>query len=565
LPRPRRSGRLRGASKPVQMPHAETVPEQLREHYLTAGHWNALALRDGVEAVAASTPDRVAVIEDGTVWTYRALEEHVGSAVRYLRARGIGPGTAVVVVAPIATVSVVAFLAALRAGGVAMMLDRRCGPADVDLAAGHDGVRLVLSTGEFAARTDLARAGRPVADLDDLLAATEPDRDWGEPDPEQPAAVLFTSGSTSRPKGVVHSLNTLRAGGFSWGHPLRAGRDDITYVGSPLASITGLIQTLRMLESGGALLLDDHFAPAASLARLCAHGASLIGSPPIIVEELIRQAVAEDRQELPVRAIAVGGAMIPRPLLQLALDRYGIRPIRMYGSSEVPSAAATAPSDEGEARLADEGVPAPGAELRVDSDGPGELLVRGPMRFLGYLDPEHNADAFAPGGWYRTGDLARFDGGRLTITGRIKEMVSRKGLKISLMEVDAQAARLPGVAEVAAYGVPDEATGERLVLAVRFEGNGLTRDWQGEDPHVAMDRLVGGLRAAGLATWKLPEQIVVWAQPMPRTPTGKVARRLVADDATERPTALAPRLRGHPHPIWSDARSHPRLPGKEPP
>lgn len=525
------------------MSHAEAVPAQLREHYLAAGYWNAFALRDGVESVATAAPDRVAIIGNGTVWTYRALEERVSSAVGVLRARGIGPGTAVVIVAPIVIASVVAFFAVLRTGAVAMMLDRRCGRADVDLAAEHDDVRLVLCTAGFAAQSDLARTGRPVADLDDLLTASEPDRNWPEPDPEQPAAVLFTSGSTSVPKGVVHSLNTLRAGGLSWGHPLGAGPDDITYVGSPLASITGLIQTLRMLECGGALLLDDGFAPAASLARLCTHGASLIGSPPIIVEELIRQAVAEGRQDLPVRAIAVGGAMIPRPLLQFALDRYAIRPVRMYGSSEVPSAAATALSDEGEARLRDEGVAAPGTELRVDGDGPGELLVRGPMRFLGYLDPDHHADAFAPGGWYRTGDLASFDGGRLAITGRIKETIARKGLKISLMEVDAHAGRLPGVAEVAAYGAPDSETGERLVLAVRLVCNGPAGGPAGDDPQAALERLVGGLRAAGLATWKLPEQIVVWNQPMPRTATGKVARRLVAGDAAGRPTALALRLR----------------------
>ena len=531
----------------MDLSHAEPVPAQLREHYVAQGYWNAFALRDGVESVAAATPDRAAVIEGRTVWTYRALEERVAGAVGFLRARGAAPGTAVVVVAPITVAGVVAFLALLRTGAVAMMLDRRCGRADVELAAEHDDVRLVLCAADFAARADLARTGRPVADLDALLAATEADRGWAEPGAEEPAAVLFTSGSTSRPKGAVHSLNTLRAGGFNWGHPLAAGPDDITYVASPLASITGLIQTLRMLECGGALQLDDRFAPAASLDRLCAHGASLIGSPPIVVEELIRQAVAQDRAGLPVRAIALGGAMIPRPLLQLALGRYAIRPVRMYGSSEVPSATATALSDEGEARLRDEGVAAPGTELRVDGDGPGELLVRGPMRFLGYLDAEHNADAFASGGWYRTGDLARYAGGRLTITGRIKEMVARKGLKISPMEVDDHAGRLPGVAEVAAYGVPDEQTGERLVLAVRFESDGPAGGAAGDDPQTSFGRLIGGLRAAGLATWKLPEQIVFWTQPMPRTATGKVARRLVAEDRTERPIALAPRLRRDPN------------------
>jgi acyl-CoA synthetase (AMP-forming)/AMP-acid ligase II len=529
----------------MDLSHAEAIPAQLRESYIAQGYWNGLALRDGIEAIAAATPDRVAVIEDDVVWTYRALEERIACAVGFLRARQIEVGTAVVVVAPITMAGLVAFLGVVRTGAVAMMLDRRSGRADVELAAAYEEVRLVLCPAGFARDTDLADSGRAVAHLDEMLASDQPDREWAEPDPEQPAAVLFTSGSTSRPKAVVHSLNTLRVGGFNWGHPLAAGPDDITYVASPLASITVLIQTLRMLERGGALQLDDGFAPAASLARLCHRGASLIGSPPVVVEELIKRAVAEDRDQLPVRAIAIGGATIPRALLELALTRYGIHPIRMYGSSEVPSAAATALTDEGEARLRDEGVAAPGSELRVDGDGPGELMVRGPMRFLGYLDAEHNREAFAPGGWFRTGDIACYEDGRLRITGRLKEVVARKGMKISLMEIDDHAGRLPGVAEVAAYGVPDDATGERLVLAVRFGADGETGPTAAslEDIESGFDRLIGGLRAAGLATWKLPEQMVLWTEPMPRTSTGKVQRRLVAQDGAGRPTALAPRLR----------------------
>jgi acyl-CoA synthetase (AMP-forming)/AMP-acid ligase II len=528
----------------MQLSHAAAIPAELRESYVAQGYWNSFALRDGLEAIAAAAPDRVAVIEDGALWSYGALEERIACGVGFLRARQIGIGTAVVVIAPITLAGVVAFLAVVRTGAVAMMLDRRCGRADVELATEYHEVRLVLCPAALARQTDLAHTGCPVVSLDEMLAASEPDREWDEPDPQAPAAVLFTSGSTSRPKGVVHSLNTLRVGGHSWGYPLAAGPDDITYVASPLASITVLIQTLQMLERGGALQLDDQFAPTASLGRLCASGASLIGSPPVVAQELIKAAIAEQREAIPVRAIAIGGAMIPRPLLELALTRYGVRPVRMYGSSEVPSAAATAPSDEGEARLRDEGVAAPGCELRVDGNGPDELLVRGPMRFLGYLDAEHNVDAFSPGGWFRTGDLACYEGGRLTITGRIKEIVARKGLKISLMEIDEHAGRLPGVAEVAAYGMPDDETGERLVLAVRFDAEGL---------QAGFDRIIAGLRAAGLATWKLPEQIVFWNEPMPRTSTGKVQRRLVAQDLTVRPTAHAPRLRHDDNPTTTSS------------
>jgi len=155
------------------------------------------------------------------------------------------------------------------------------------------------------------------------------------------------------------------------------------------------------------------------------------------------------------------------------------------------------------------------------------------MRFLGYGDAEDNRDTFLDGGWYRTGDLGRFEDGRLTITGRLKETVSRKGLKISLTEIDAAAHDLPHAEEVAAFGVPDPETGERLAIAVRAA-----------DPDVIdFDAVVRWLLDSGLAKWKLPEQIDVWDRPLPRTATGKIQRRLVAGSVEPNRTLLAPRLR----------------------
>jgi non-ribosomal peptide synthetase component E (peptide arylation enzyme) len=171
--------------------------------------------------------------------------------------------------------------------------------------------------------------------------------------------------------------------------------------------------------------------------------------------------------------------------------------------------------------------------VRTDGEVPGELLVRGPMRFLGYLDAGHNDGAFTPEGWYRTGDLARLAGGRLTVTGRLTEVVARKGLKIPLAEVDAVAGSLAGVEEVAAYAVPDEETGERLAPALRVH----------HPDSVEFDQVINELLGAGLARSKLPEQIVVWESPLPRAASGKIQRRLVTEHAGPRRTLLAPRLR----------------------
>jgi acyl-CoA synthetase (AMP-forming)/AMP-acid ligase II len=170
--------------------------------------------------------------------------------------------------------------------------------------------------------------------------------------------------------------------------------------------------------------------------------------------------------------------------------------------------------------------------VRTDGPIPDELLVRGPMRCLGYLDEQDNREAFAEGGWFRTGDLGVVEHGRLAVTGRLKETVSRKGLKISLAEIDDVVRGLPGVQEAAAFAVPDTETGERLAIAVAVA-----------DPAaVDFDEVIAFFLAAGMAKWKLPEQVVVWDGPLPRTETGKIQRRRLADDSRPRPTLLAARL-----------------------
>lgn len=523
---------------------AVPMPAELRDGYVADRLWGDVGLRDAVEATARIAPDRVAVIDENATWSYGRLEAAIARAVAALMRHGVGRGTAVLVVAPLLAPSVVAYHAIVRTGGVAVMLDRRCGRTDVLHAVALADARAVVAPPALAAHLDLASLGLPLLSFDDLVDFPEESRDWPEPDADQPAAIVFTSGTTNRPKGVVHSLNTLRAGARNMANAMALVGDDVAFLSSPIASITGLMQAHVMLDRGATLVLEDHFDAVRSLDRLLAHGVTVLGGAPVILEQLLTQAQARDLPRLPLRVIALGGAMIPRPLLELAVTRYQITPVRIYGSSEVPCATATPASDEGEARIGDDGACPPGTQLRTDGDVPGELLVRGPMRCLGYLDAQDNRDAFAEGGWYRTGDLARIEHGRLTVTGRLKEIVSRKGLKISLAEIDEVAAGLPGVEEVAAFAVPDAETGERLAIAV----------YARQPDAIDFDHTVDHLLAAGLAKWKLPEQIVVWDAPLPRTATGKIQRRRLADDPGARRTLLAPRLRSV---LTDEGRGHP--------
>lgn len=515
----------------MQLPGLVPVPPAIADQWVADGLWDGPGLRAGLEAWADRAPDRAAVIDDSGVWSYRRLADATGCAVGGLAARGIGEGRSVVVVAPLSAPAAATYAAVLRTGATAVMIDRRCGRADLLHACSLPGVALVVVEDELGAALDVRALGLPVCSFGDLLRA-EP-AGWSEPDPRAVAAVVFTSGTTSRPKGVAHSLNTVRSGARALAEVLELGPADGAFLSSPLASITGLVQLHMTLERGAALVLEDRFHPAESLGRLRAAGATVLGGAPIIVEELFRQAAAEDLQDLPLRRIVLGGAMVPREVLELATGRFGISPVRMYGASEVPCATGTLPSDEGEVRLSDDGAAARGTRLRTDGPVAGEVLVLGPMRCLGYLEPEENASAFTDDGWYRTGDLGAVQGDRLTVTGRLKEVVARKGMKISLPEVDEAARTLVGVQDAVAYGTPDPDTGERLVLAVHA-----TRP-----DDIVFEDVVGQLMAAGLAKFKLPEQVVVWDSPFPRTESGKVQRRLLGEQESTRRVLLAPRLR----------------------
>ena len=363
--------------------------------------------------------------------------------------------------------------------------------------------------------------------------ANLPEVPWAEPDRDAPAVVLFTSGTTSRPKAVIHSLNTLTAGARNMARITGADRDTVAFLVSPLTSITGVMQMHLVADQHAALVLEDRFDDDATLDRINARRATLLGGAPVIAERLLRAAEARADRRIALRTLALGGAMLPRPLLELATHTFGIEVARVYGSSEAPNTSGSLPEDEREKRLLDDGALMLGTELRVGSkEHAQEGLLRGPAVFLGYVDPRDTEAAFEDD-WYRTGDAVELCGARLTVVGRLKDVVNRNGLKISLVEVDGALARLPGVVEAACFGLPDESTGERLAVALRAE--------PGREP--TLEDVTLHLRSAGLAVRTLPEQLVVWNEPLPRTASGKIVRSRLVMESSGKTSQLASRLR----------------------
>jgi acyl-CoA synthetase (AMP-forming)/AMP-acid ligase II len=507
------------------------VPAERAARYRAQGWWGTHTLRDGIEAAAASRRDATAVVDNLRTCTYGELARLVAGGVATLRSHGVRPGDAVVLVGGNTADAVVAYHALLRVGAVTAVLDRRCGASDLRNA-------LDVVPGAALVVVPAAERDRLLGDLDVTVLVLENFGEQGsvagdvrasDPDRDAPSVVLFTSGTTSRPKGVIHSLNTLFAGAANLARITGADDTMVAFLVSPVTSIAGVMQMHLVADRHATLVLEDHFDPDASLERINAVGGTFLGGAPVIAERLLHAAERRADRRIAIRTLALGGAMLPRPLLELATDAFGIEIARVYGSSEAPNFTGSIPGDERERRLADDGALMPGSEVRVGSaNHDHEGLLRGPGLFLGYVDPRDNAAAFEDG-WYRTGDLVELDDGRLTVVGRLQEVVNRNGLKISLHEIDGALAGLPGVLECASFGLPDPATGERLAVAVLPD----------EGPAPTLEDVVAHLTARGLARRKLPEQLVLWDGPLPRTASGKVVRARLVMESTGRPSHLA--------------------------
>lgn len=527
---------------------ASGADHPLAEHYRAHRWWDDRTLADGLEAAAATKPHAVAVVDDDAHLTRAELVARVDAAVGRLAAHGIGPGNGVVLVAGNTCAAVVAYHALLRVGAIAVMLDRRCGASDLRHALRAVGAPALVVVPESERDRLIPHvAGHPSALLEAITAAGDEPRParWPEPDRDAPRIVCFTSGTTDRPKGVVHSLNTITAGARNMARITGADERAVLFLVSPVTSITGIVQMHLCADQHATLVLEDRFDPDASLERVNATGATLLGGAPVIAERLLRAAERRPDRRIALRTLALGGAMLPRPLLELATDAFGIEIARVYGSSEMPCATGSVPEDDRERRLADDGLLMPGTEIRVGSaDHPQEGLLRGPAGFLGYTDPQDHAAAFEDG-WYRTGDLVEVSpDGRLTVVGRRKEVASRNGLKISLGEIDAALTGMPGVEEHACFAVPDPDTGEHLAVALRPAAGAA----------VTLDDVVEHLVRAGIARRKLPEHVVIWDEPLPRTPSGKVVRGRLLMEWPGKVSQVADRLR-------SPARSTPRSDG----
>lgn len=477
-------------------------------------------------------PGRVCIIDGDVRLTLGELRSAADRIRDALTAAGTSPGEIVSMQLPNAWTTVAAMVGAWSIGAVVNPITTIYRSSE--LATIFEAARpraVLVSTAARSGQDDVAAGALRTADVESVVL--DVDRILDRPLPTDTARVdapvlvaptdvallMFTSGTTGRPKGVLHSHQTLLYEAQSIADVFGLDRTTV-FMPSPLAHVTGLLYgVLLPLLVRGSVSLLDRWDPetAVDLIERDRCGFTVSATPFL---RGLTDCHARRGTRSALEHFVCGGADIPPALVAEAERVTGIRVARTYGSTEMPTLCIVRPDDNDDQRLTSEGYPIGDARARLSEDG--ELEVAGPELFLGYLDPRDDADAFTPDGWFRTGDLATLaDDGRISLTGRKKDLIVRGGENISAKEVEDLLLLLPAIADVAVVGVPDPLMGERACAVVVPVGVGT----------VTLAEVTSHLDAQGIARQKFPE--LLWlVDTLPRTVSGKVQKFVLRKDAT---------------------------------
>jgi len=483
-----------------------------------------------VQERARLSGDRPMLLDtDGGRVSFAEVAARAERVAAGLQALGVEPGTTVTWQLPTRVDTVLVSLALARLGAVQNPVLHLYREREVAAVLRQSRPAFYLVPGVWRDRDFATMAKSLTAELP---GTTVVDLGLGLPDgdpaglPAPPANgtdvrwVYYTSGTTSEPKGVQHSDQTLMAGGRGLAAALDMSADDIGSIAFPYSHIGGPDYLLMMLAAGFGAVLVESFAPADAVAAYRSLGVTMCGGSTAFYQMfLAEQRKSPEEKAIPtLRLMSGGGAPKPPELFYDVQREMGVRLVHGYGMTEIPMIAMGSPHDSDEQLATTEGRPVLGAQVRVvtaegrvaEPGEEGEVRVRGPVVCLGYTDPAATAAAYDEQGWFRTGDLGvlRPDG-HLRLTGRLKDVIIRKGENISAREVEEVLLTHPSVGDVAVVGLPDAERGE-LVCAV-------VETAKGAQP-LSHPEMTQWCADAGLMRQKIPERLEIVDQ-LPRNDT----------------------------------------------
>ena len=523
---------------------------ELIQQYEAAGFWRGDTIYGLVRWHAHRAPDSFAVRDRFRRITYRRLLEAADALAADLAGHGVLPGQRVSVWLPSRIESVVALLACSKSGAIccpSLHRDHTIGEV-VELMQRTRCVALVWQNGygADADKRDFIEALKtvptlrhlyrlqPLAEQDNTPFAAELPGGHGDvtvkTDPNRIVYLAFTSGTTGKPKGVMHSDNTLLANARQLAKDWSIDNKSVVYSLSPLSHNLGFGAQVMALAMGSELVINDLPRGESLADRILETDTSfLVGVPPNAIDllgEMQRRGLNGLGR---LTGFRISGSAVPSEVVA-GLIKQGIRPQSGYGMTENCGHQYTMPGDESRLIIETSGKCCASYELRIfKADDPdteaatgevGQIGGRGASLMLGYFDDQAaTEDAFNKGGWFMTGDLGSLDeNGYLRITGRSKDIIIRGGHNIHPARVEELATRHPAVQRAAAVPVKDARLGEKVCLAVVFH--------PGKD--ITPPELLSHLDAAGLSKYDMPEYFLRLDE-MPLTPNGKMFKQAIVD------------------------------------
>lgn len=521
------------------------IPPPHLAAYAGTGVWDERTIAEEAAALAEADPGFVALIDGEMQVTRAQIMADAGALSAAMHSRGLRPGDVIAFQVPNWSEAMVINLAAAMSGLVVNPIVPIYRDLEVSLMLGDCGAKALFIAASFRKYDFAAMAQRIRADLPDLehvftVRGAGPD-DYAalvgegrglafarpKVDPLGVKMVLYTSGTTGRPKGVLHShvsiARVLRESGTYWG--LMSG--EATLMPSPVTHVSGYANGLEApFICGTRTVLMESWNADEALKLIDRHRlVGTVAATPFLVE--LAAAARKARNRLPsFRFFACGGAAVPNDLIPAANAAFDhCRAFRVFGASEVPLVTFGWPNVESLAATTDGAIV--DYEVRVvDHEGrdlpdgqEGEILARGPGMMLGYADQAQSHEAITPDGYFRTGDLGiRSSEGAITITGRKKDLIIRGGENISAKEIEDVLHAHPQVREAAVVAMPHARLGEGVCAYVIADG--AMPSPQDLAAHVA---------ASGLARQKVPERFE-FREDFPRTASGKVRKDLLRED-----------------------------------
>jgi len=527
---------------------------ELAARYRGMGLWTDGTLTQMLDEGLCRNPDEIYKIWSDIrpfEGTFRQVRHRALRLAAGLTRLGIGPGDVVSFQIPNWIECVETFLATMYVGAISLPIVHIYGAKEMKFVLAQTETKLHVSAQSFRhidyrAAMDLMRPDLPALEhviyLDDgyeALFEPEPLAEIRAVDPDAPAILGYTSGTTADPKGVIHTQRTLVAEMLQ--RTMREPGDERPLcfkppvgfenwlIGSPVGHVSGLQMGVFVpILFGRPGHFMDRWEIDTVLDTLIEADIHLGGAANYFFNSVINHPKFKAELHLPhMRYISSGGAPVPRAFGELC-HKMGISLIRAYGSTEHPSVTGAAFEDPLEKRIGTDGRALAGVEIQIrDANGnllpcgvPGEIHTRGPELFVGYVDASLNDAAFDSDGWFCMGDVGVMDeDGFLTITDRTKDIIIRGGENISAAEVEDALCRMDSIMEVAAVAAPDARMGEHVCAFVRTVP-GLAAP--------SLDEVRRHLADFGLARQKWPEEIRA-VDDFDRTPAGKIKKFALRD------------------------------------